>query len=115
MSLGFIEKKLAEMAQGVLVGRRNGRNDVLFWLANGGLIEIRCDLLNNKQQVWLRRERHGVLLAEEENNSDYPTEALIAQVALGLMVHGVAVPERPSDRPKTEQMKYCKDWKLNDV
>jgi hypothetical protein len=104
------KKALAEMAQGVLIAARNGRADALFRLANHGLIEIHHDRLNNKQQVWLDLEPIGTLLAECENDNNFPTEEFMAWVALGLHAHGVRVPERPAPR-EASGAKYVITWK----
>lgn len=110
----------AEIEQGRKVAARNARLDALNFLVNEKKIVMRYALDGDRHQAWLYQTGRsngvdwhwdGTLLAECPNDSDYPTEAFIAQIALGLMAHGVAIPERPAPRAKSESAKRVLDWK----
>jgi hypothetical protein len=109
------DQALAEIAHGKKVAQRNGRLEALNWLVNNRLVSMLYNVDGDRQQAWLGRvyapdEPGGTLLAECPNDNDYPTEAFLAQVALGLMAHGVAIPERPAPR-KAPGAEHVIDWK----
>ena len=100
-----------------MVAQKAARWEALGYLEGSGLIEQRFDLDGTRRQVWLRRglaadDRYwtGTLLAECMESPEFPTEAFMAQVALGLMAHGVAIPERPVP-VEAPGRKYVFDWK----
>lgn len=112
-------ERYAEMAKGKIAGQRNGRLDWLNWLVNNSVISVLYKVDGHRAQAWLGRvhapdEPNGTLLAEcPSTGSEYPTEAFIAQVALGLMAHGKAIPDRPPPRhaPGAE---HVIDWKKHE-
>jgi hypothetical protein len=110
-----IEQRLAEMAQGTLVGQRNARYEVLCRLEQAGLISIRYALDGNRRMIWLHNGhafgRGAVLLAEAQNDNSFPTETTMALVALGLQVHGREIPPPPPPREKSFGAKHVIDWK----
>lgn len=104
---------LAEMAQGERVSQRNARADELFRLENAGVIEVRhVGAIAPRVQVWTtwrRTSRQPVLherelLIEAPLDGDWPTEQAMAQVALGLYVHGREIPPRPEPSQERLQM-----------
>jgi hypothetical protein len=118
MGLSRIEKRLAEMAQGVLVSQRAARLLQLQAWEDAHKISMRYDIDGNRRQAWLwmsfqeAKYSPGTLLAECDNNNDFPTEVFVAQVALGIQAlssfDGVKEPEQ---RPKSESAKHVIDWK----
>ena len=104
-----LERNLAEMAQGVLVSQRYARRAQLDRWEVARKIYLK--IVNTTWRVWLYQE-YGVLLAECEDSSDFPTEAFVAQVALGIQAlssfEGVKEPEQ---REKSESAKQVIDWK----
>ena len=93
-----LEKNLAEMAQGILVSQRHARYAQLERWEKARKIVVRLRVTgpgNWRRTVWLYSPFPdllsdmgmtpiGTLLAECEDNKDYPTEAFVAQVALGI-------------------------------
>ena len=76
-----LEKNLAEMAQGILVSQRHARWEQLQRWERAGKISLNYTGGEYRRQVWLYR---GILLAECDDGNDFPTEAFVAQVALGI-------------------------------
>jgi hypothetical protein len=109
-----LEKNLAEMAQGVLVAQRNARRYQLQRWEEAHKIYCCMERRPYRHQAWFRgpHREGGVLLAECPDDKDYPTEAFVAQVALGIQAlsnfDGVREPEQ---REKSEVAKHVIDWK----
>lgn len=124
-----LERALAEMAQGKLVQQRHARLEQLERWERAHKIKLRMRCRGDiwLRQAWLEQLRpfpnlgevgnydprfNDTLLAECEDSTDYPTEAFVAQVALGIQAlssfDGVKEPEQ---QEKSEQAKHVIDWK----
>lgn len=113
----------AERAQGKLVGQHNARIAELEHLQRSGCIEVDfiSVALQVRVQVWTTWDRWPIvqargreLLIEAPMDGDWPTEQQMAQVALGLHVHGREIPPKPEPSQERAAMQaYRKQHVIN--
>lgn len=82
-------QRAEEMERGRQVAARAARLALLERWEAAHKISLRYDIDGDRRQAWLWQKAfvEGMLIAEEKNNNDFPSEVFIAKVALGLQAH----------------------------
>lgn len=117
-----VRRNEEEMERGRQVAARAGRRALLERWEKAHRISLRYDIDGDRRQAWLwqkfdggRAAENSLLLAEEKDHNEWPSEGFVAKVALGLqaLTGSLEAPEHWGHPVNKEQylkgQSYAKD------